>query len=162
MHKNLGTAWRWAGTFKPSCDKSGQYPLNRTGGEALRGLDASEHKQMSFPLCRAGHGQVTRLKLSTRERHEIFIKKNTHTHTNWWALHTLSCDKILWTYKEHYKTLFNKFFVRSTYNECIISMWYVRSSVTWTTRRDQVRYLYYKHETRKLPVELISTILHTA
>ena len=32
------------------------------------------------------------------------------THTHWRALHTLYCDKILWTYKEHYKTLFNKFF----------------------------------------------------
>jgi hypothetical protein len=110
------------------CDKSRQYPLNRTRGEALSRLDASEYKQMPFRLCRPGHGQVTRLKLSPRQRHEILFKKNVYTH--WRALHTLSCDKILWTYKEYYKTLFNKFFVRSAHNECIISRRYVRSSVT--------------------------------
>jgi hypothetical protein len=85
-------------------DKSRQHPLNRrTGGGALSWLDASEYKQMPFTLGRPGHGQVTRLKLSPRERHEIKKK----------ALHTLSCDKSLWTYKEHYKTLLNKFSVRS-------------------------------------------------
>lgn len=96
------------------CDKSRSYSLKRRmGGEALSLLDASECKQMPFTLNRPG--QVTRLKLSPRERHEIKKKKKIR------ALHTLSCDKILWTYKEHHKPLLNKFSVRSAYNECIIS-----------------------------------------
>jgi hypothetical protein len=61
------------------CDKSRPYSLNRRmGGWALSLLDASEYKQMPFTLSRPGHGQVTRLKLSPRERHEI--KKESFTH----------------------------------------------------------------------------------
>jgi hypothetical protein len=58
-----------------------------------------------------------------------YIYKKKHTHM--YELYTLyPVIKISWTYKEHYKTPFNKFFVHSAYNECVISTWYVRRSVT--------------------------------